>query len=77
MTISRNYGAESAARKDVRLRFENVKGKAEMLISEASPPVGDAIIKSDVGYRTRQGGHSVELSDWQRFLEFAEDHLKM
>jgi hypothetical protein len=49
---------------------------AGMLISEASPPAGDAIIKSDVGYHIRQGGHSIELSDWQRFIEFAEYHLK-
>jgi hypothetical protein len=76
LTISRNYGAESAAREDVRLRFENAKGMAGMLISEASPPAGDAIIKSDVGYHIRQGGHSIELSDWQRFIEFAEYHLK-
>jgi len=46
------------------------------LESEASPPVGDAIIKSDVGYHIRAGGHSVESFDWWKFMEFAEYHLK-
>jgi hypothetical protein len=45
------------------------------LESEASPPVGDAITKSDVGYHLRQGGHSIMMFDWLRFLEFAEYHL--
>jgi len=43
---------------------------------ESSPPVGEAIIDSDVGYHIRQGGHSIEMYDWQRFLEFADYHLK-
>lgn len=46
------------------------------LTSEASPAVGEAIIKSDVGYHNRPGGHSIEAFDWQKFLEFAEYHLK-
>ena len=46
------------------------------LASESSPPVGEAIIKSDVGYHIRQGGHSIEMYDWQRFLDFADYHLK-
>ncbi len=45
------------------------------LDSETSPPVGEAIVKSDVGYHNRPGGHSVERYDWLRFLEFAEHHL--
>jgi hypothetical protein len=44
--------------------------------SEASPPVGEPIIKSDVGYHIRPGGHSIELFDWQRFLDFSDEHLK-
>jgi hypothetical protein len=43
---------------------------------EASPPVGAAITNSDVGYHVRGRGHSVEIFDWLRFLEFAEYHLK-
>jgi hypothetical protein len=43
---------------------------------EASPPVGEAIIRSDVGYHNRPGGHSIEPFDWERFLEFAEYHLR-
>jgi hypothetical protein len=46
------------------------------LTSEQMPPVGEAIIKSDVGYHIRQGGHSVEMYDWERFLDFADYHLK-
>lgn len=46
------------------------------LTSEASPPVGEAIIHSDVGYHNRPGGHSLEQFDWMKFIEFAEFHLK-
>jgi len=46
------------------------------LTSPDSPPLGKAIIESDVGYHIRAGGHSVEDYDWQRFLEFADYHLK-
>lgn len=46
------------------------------LESEATPPVGQAVIQSDVGYHLRAGGHSIEDEDWQHFLDFAEYHLK-
>ena len=46
------------------------------LSSESSPPVGEAIIESDVGYHIRKGGHSIEMYDWERFLDFADYHLK-
>ena len=46
------------------------------LTSEASPPVGEAVVDSDVGYHNRAGGHSVEMFDWLKFLEFARRHLK-
>jgi len=46
------------------------------LTSEMSPPVDKAIIESDVGYHIRKGGHSIEMYDWQRFLDFADYHLK-
>lgn len=46
------------------------------LTSATPPPVGEAIVKSDVGYHNRPGGHSIERFDWLRFLEFAEFHLK-
>lgn len=45
------------------------------LESEASPPVGQAILRSDVGYHNRPGGHSIEPFDWQQFLDFAAYHL--
>ena len=46
------------------------------LASEASPPVGEAIVKSDVGYHLREGGHSVEGYDWERIMDFMDFHLK-
>ncbi|MCL4177232.1 MAG: hypothetical protein KJ072_05755 [Verrucomicrobia bacterium] len=46
------------------------------LDSEASTPVGQAILQSSVGYHNRPGGHSVEMFDWLRFLEFAGEQLR-
>lgn len=46
------------------------------LSSAAPPPVGEAVVHSDVGYHNRPGGHSVELFDWLKFIEFADYHLK-
>jgi hypothetical protein len=46
------------------------------LTSEQSPPVGKAVVESDVGYHIREGGHSIERYDWERFLDFADYHLK-
>lgn len=45
------------------------------LDSPVPPPVGTALTDGDVAYHNRPGGHSVELYDWQRFLEFARRHL--
>ncbi len=46
------------------------------LENEASPEPGEPIIESDVGYHTREGGHSIDPYDWERFLDFADYHLK-
>lgn len=46
------------------------------LTSETSPAVGEAIVQGNVGYHNRTGGHSVEMFDWLKFIEFAERHLK-
>ncbi len=46
------------------------------LTSESMPAVGEAIIASDVGYHIRKGGHSIEMYDWQRFLDFADYHFQ-
>lgn len=40
-----------------------------------SPSPGEPILDSDVGYHTREGGHSIEPYDWEQFLNFAERHL--
>ncbi|MBP7937143.1 MAG: acetylxylan esterase [Phycisphaerae bacterium] len=45
------------------------------LESDTPPPVGQAIIKSDVGYHIRAGGHSLETFDCERVLDFADYHL--
>lgn len=45
------------------------------LTSAQLPPLGQAIIKSDVGYHVRKGGHAVELYDWRQFMDFADGHL--
>ena len=46
------------------------------LESEASPPVGQAIAQSRVGYHIREGGHWIEMFDWLKYLEFADRHLR-
>ena len=47
------------------------------LDSAGLPPLGEAILDSDVGFHIREGGHSVEEYDWQRFLDFCDRHLKV
>jgi hypothetical protein len=46
------------------------------LDSEASPAVDRVVGDDSVGYHNRAGGHSVEMFDWLRFLEFAGKHLQ-
>jgi len=46
------------------------------LDSIESPPLNQAIIKSDVGYHIREGGHSIQQYDWDQFLNFADYHLQ-
>ena len=46
------------------------------LNSLQSPAVGEALLDGDVGYHNRPGGHSVEMYDWLKFLEFAERHFR-
>lgn len=46
------------------------------LTSEDTPEVRRPILESSVGYHIRPGGHSVDMYDWQRFLDFADYHLK-
>ncbi len=46
------------------------------LESPQSPPPGEAIVHSDIGYHLREGGHSIDKFDWERFLDFADYHLQ-
>ena len=46
------------------------------LDSEASPAVDRVVGDDSVGYHNRAGGHSVEMFDGLRFLEFAGKHLQ-
>ena len=44
--------------------------------SEKSPEVGKAVMDGEVGYHIRNGGHSIEEGDWEKFIQFASKHLK-
>ena len=46
------------------------------LTSEATPPLNEPLWESDVGYHIKTGGHSVEMYDWLRFLDFMDYHFK-
>ena len=46
------------------------------LESSMLPEVGKPIIESHVGYHIREGGHSIEMYDWHRFMDFADYHLR-
>lgn len=45
------------------------------LASKTMPKLGTPIIQSDVGYHIREGGHSIKLYDWRRFIDFADHHF--
>ena len=39
-------------------------------------PAINSPVTGDIGYHVRSGGHDVTLYDWQRYLDFADYHLK-
>ena len=39
------------------------------------PEINSPVMR-DVGYHRRQGRHDLTLYDWQRYIEFADKHLK-
>ncbi|MBW3629463.1 MAG: acetylxylan esterase [Gemmatimonadetes bacterium] len=40
------------------------------------PPVDHAITTGTIGYHMRSGGHDVMLYDWERYMDFADLHLR-
>lgn len=42
----------------------------------AEMPAVNAPVMGDIGYHIRSGGHDVKLYDWQRYMDFADLHLK-
>jgi hypothetical protein len=39
-------------------------------------PAVNSPVSGTIGYHVRSGGHDVKLYDWQRYLDFADHHLK-
>ena len=52
------------------------KGKSQKTSPEKVALQQPHLLDSDVGYHVREGGHSIEMYDWQRFMDFADRHLK-
>ena len=40
------------------------------------PPVGEAVLGGSIGYHIRGGRHGVTDYDWQRWMDFADRHLR-
>lgn len=45
-------------------------------LSENPPEVNMPVISNKVGYHIRSGGHDITEYDWERYLDFADMHLK-
>src|SRR5438270_8912745 len=50
-------------------------GKYGLMDVEDLPAVNSPVMR-DVGYHRREGRHELTLYDWQRYMEFADRHLK-
>ncbi|MEX2382685.1 MAG: hypothetical protein WD490_09900 [Opitutales bacterium] len=44
----------------------------ETLDESAMPLLGEPLIVGPLGYHIREGGHSLNTGDWERYLEFAQ-----
>ena len=44
--------------------------------AKSMPQVNSPVTGGDIGYHIRSGGHDVKLYDWQRYLDFADSHIK-
>jgi hypothetical protein len=45
------------------------------MAAEKMPAVGEPVA-STIGYHIREGKHDIKRYDWERFLDFADKHLK-
>ena len=43
---------------------------------KSMPPLNEPILSSHTGYHIRSGGHDVTRFDWERFMDFADLHVK-
>ncbi|MDX1286113.1 MAG: hypothetical protein R3182_13920, partial [Draconibacterium sp.] len=50
-------------------------GKSPAFKSEKQPPINQPIIESSIGFHVRSGVHSLELYDWEKFMQFVEHHF--
>lgn len=48
----------------------------EGVTAEKMPAVDTPLIRKDMGYHIRSGGHDLTAYDWERFMDFADQHLK-
>lgn len=46
------------------------------LSSESMPSINQPLIRQDVGYHIRAGGHALSRYDWERYMDFADWHFK-
>ena len=46
------------------------------LSSMDTPPLNSPIMDGDIGYHTREGGHTISDYDWDRFIEYSTKHLQ-
>ena len=54
----------------------NLLGASTALRAARPPQLGEPVVEGAVGYHCREGGHSIEDWDWERYMDFADSHLK-
>ena len=46
------------------------------LPSKTMPGLNQPLLRGQIGYHIRSGGHDVKVFDWEQYLSFADRHLK-